>query len=202
MISMSSALCLLASFNNASKHPAHDNNVKEVKWNILNNSSISIRGSSNINTFTCQTNGAFKAETLRGLVTKSNKTVEMAGAITVPIEQFDCKNRMLNTDLRKTLKADTYPEMKIQFLSLERMPIPNEGEDYVSGYVIIELAGKKKKFHLRYAFSEIPNGLILSGSRSFSFADFELSPPKKVGGLIKVRDDFDVGFTLVLSKVN
>lgn len=191
------AICLLASFNEGVSLLNTEN--QEVRWKVLPNSSINIKGSSNVNTFGCKAGGAISADMLHATMAKDKKSVTMKGAVSININQFDCKNRMLTNDLRKTLQADKYPEMKIHFLSLERMPLASEGEDFLSGHVLIELAGQKKKFHLRYAFQRTQAGTTtLSGSRTFSFSDFDLTPPKKVGGLVKVNDDFDVSFTLVL----
>ncbi len=176
--------------------------TQTVSWAVLPNSFITINGSSNVNTFGCEAIGLFQAETIQGTVEGNGKNVKMKGSISLDINQFDCKNRMLTSDLRKTLKAEEYPKMSIHFVSLERLPLCNGGEDFISGMVVIELAGKRKPFQLRYSFAKTPQGYKLEGSRAFSFADFDLSPPKKVGGLVKVKDDFDVAFTLQLSDAN
>lgn len=193
-------VCMLGSFNYAI--PQHHANSGEVNWAVLPNSYITINGSSNVNTFGCEATGLFQAETLHGTTAQDGKSIKMTGSITLGINQFDCNNRMLTNDLRKTLKADEHPQMNIHFLSLERMPLCNGGEDFLSGMVIIELAGKRKPFNLRYSFTKTNSGYRLQGSRGFSFADFDLSPPKKIGGLVKVNDDFDVAFTLLLDNIN
>lgn len=193
-------VCMLSSFNYAI--PQHHGNSGEVNWAVLPNSYITINGSSNVNTFGCEATGLFHAETIHGTTAQDGKSIKMTGSITLAINQFDCNNRMLTNDLRKTLKADEHPKMSIRFLSLERMPFCNGGEDFLSGMVIIELAGKRKSFNLRYSFTKTNSGYRLQGSRAFSFADFELSPPKKIGGLVKVKDDFDVAFTLLLGNIN
>lgn len=191
------ALCAFVSFKHADPGPVHANGG--LHWTVMPNSFITISGSSNINTFGCGASGAFQAEPLRGVVAKDGVSVDMKGAIRVAINQFDCNHRMLTADLRKTLKADAYPQMTIHFLSLERMPLYDEGTEYITGKVIIELAGQRKPFDISYLFSKTSSGYKLEGKRAFSFSDFDLSPPKKVGGLVKVKDDFDVAFTLLLT---
>ena len=63
----------------------------------------------------------------------------------------------------------------------------------------MELAGVKKKFELNYSFRETSPGLMrLNGGRKFNFSDFKLAPPEKFAGLVKIRDEFDVNFTLIL----
>ncbi|HLW50308.1 MAG TPA: YceI family protein [Sphingobacteriaceae bacterium] len=175
-----------------------------MTWRIHPSSSIKIHGSSNVNTFGCTATGTFQSLPIACEYknTKANMQAIMQGSVTVEIRSFDCKNRLLDNDLRKTLKADDFPLMTIQFLELERLPDVDSEVDFLSGKVQIDLAGKQRQFYLRYAFNKTPNGYLLKGSRAFTFADFDLTPPKKVGGLIRVNDDFDVGFTLVLIDVD
>lgn len=189
-------LCAFVSFKGPNLR--HEHSASELHWTVLPNSFITISGSSNINTFGCEASGAFQAEPLRGMVAKDGVSVDMKGAIRIAIGQFDCNHRMLTADLRKTLKAEAYPEMAIRFVSLERMPVCDGGTDYLTGKVIIELAGQRKPFNIRYSFSKTSSGYRLEGRRAFSFADFDLRPPKKAGGIVKVKDDFDVSFTLLL----
>lgn len=189
----------LVSFKHAKTQ--HEATAPTVHWAVLPNSSITINGSSNVNTFGCSASGTFKAEPLTGVIAKNGKSIDMDGTIRIRIDQFDCKQRMLTADLRKTLKAGQYPEMAIHFLSLDRMPLYDGGQDFITGKVIIELAGQRRPFTLRYAFTKTNQGYKLEGSRSFSFADFNLAPPQKIGGLVKVKDDFDVGFTLLLDNI-
>src|SRR5690606_38079739 len=83
-------------------------------WNIQPNSSIVINGCSNVNTFGCSSTGAFQAKPIEGVAGKGNVTLK--GYIAIAINQLDCKNKMLNRDLRKTLKADQYPTLTIHFI--------------------------------------------------------------------------------------
>lgn len=192
-------MCLLtlASFTTPSAHEPEAWFNDTFRWAVQNSSSLSIKGSSNVNTFGCASTGNFKSETVHGQVLK-NQSVELKGAVSIDINSFDCNNRMLTNDLRKTLKASEFPNMRIHFINLERVPLTHDDYDYVGGDVYIELAGQKKRFYLRYALTRTADGLTLSGSRAFSFSDFNLSPPQKVGGMIKVKDDFDVSFKLVI----
>ncbi|WP_353195154.1 YceI family protein [Parapedobacter defluvii] len=192
------SLGMLGSLTSFRSMESRDEGSSSLHWNVLPSSSIAIKGSSNVNTFGCDASGTFNAQPLVGILAKNGKSLDMKGSISIAINQFDCGNRMLTSDLRKTLKADEYPQMTIHFVWLERMPLCDGGEDFISGRVIIELAGQRKPFYLRYAFSKTSSGYKLQGSRAFTFADFNLSPPKKVGGLVKVKDDFDVAFTLLL----
>ena len=177
------------------------NSRPTVKWAVEKSSTLRVEGSSNVNTFRCDMQGYYQTDTITGFEEGvSSKPVRLRGAIVVDVFKFDCHQRMITNDLRKTLKADQYPRMTIRFLSLERMPEFIGNTELLKGLVEIELAGTKKKFDILYSFVK-PGGktILLNGGRTFTFSDFKLSPPKKLAGMIQIRDKFDVNFRLTLT---
>lgn len=177
----------------------HNNTLFKLK--VLTNSSISIKGSSNINKFNCTACTPFKNYTIQGS-SGEGKTINLKGSIIVPIKNFDCNNRVLNKDLQTTLKATDFPRMTIYFIDIERIPVSNVDENRLKGRVEIELAGKRRLFTIQYIINRNEENIRLEGCRSFTFNDFELTPPKKLGGVIKVNDNFTVNFSLYLEKEN
>jgi hypothetical protein len=180
------------------------NSKPSVKWAIEKTSSLRVEGKSNINSFRCDMQGYYHTDTITGFEEGGNvKPVRLKGAMVVDIFRFDCHHRMITSDLRKTLKAEQYPKMTIRFLSLEKMPEFIGNTELLRGLVEIELAGTKKKFDILYSFVR-PGGkaIILNGGRTFSFADFKLVPPKKLAGMIQIKDSFDVNFRLMLTPLS
>ena len=171
---------------------------KVVHWVIQKKSTLRVDGKSNINSFTCNIIEYNKNDTITS-VAGSAKPVKLTGKMQMEILSFNCHSRMITKDLRKTLKAEEYPKMIIRFLSLQSMPALNDKKELIKGWVEVELAGVVKRFELNYTFSENdPGNIKLEGGRSFKFSDFKLSPPAKMGGLIKIKDAFDVNFELIL----
>lgn len=187
--------------------PLHNNpgpHKKMIKWAVQKTSTLRIVGSSNVNSFGCDINGYYQPDTI--LCSEENpvsKLVTLKGELEIDILKFDCHNKMLTGDLRKTLRANEYPKFVIRFLSLERTPVINCSKDFLRGWVEIELAGITKRFEVNYSFikTEEQSAIHLNGNRSFSFTDFKLSPPKKIGGIIKVKNKFNVDFNLLLNPV-
>ena len=177
------------------------NSRPTVRWAVEKSSTLRVEGSSNVNTFRCDMQGYYQTDTITGFEEgTASKPVRLKGAIVVDVSRFDCHQRMITNDLRKTLKADEYPRMTIRFLSLERMPEFIGNTELLKGLVEIELAGIKKKFDILYSFVK-PGGktILLNGGRTFTFSDFKLSAPKKLAGMIQIRDRFDVNFRLTLT---
>lgn len=176
---------------------------KMIKWAVQKTSSIRIQGSTNVNSFGCDIVGYYQSDTIFcSEENASNKPVTLNGNLQVNVLEFDCHNKMLTGDLRKTLKASEYPTLTIRFLSLERAPIIQNNKDYLRGWVEITLAGNSKRFEVNYSFVKNGSTIQLNGNRCFSFADFKLTPPNKMLGLIKVKDKFNVDFNLSLNPVN
>jgi hypothetical protein len=172
-----------------------------IKWAVQKHGTLWVNGSSNVNNFTCSITGISEYDTIT-VFYDPQKSLALRGAITMSILSFDCHNNIIRKDLRKTLKAEQYPTMIIRFLTLKTLPTLSTKAELVSGWVEVELAGVKKKFELIYSFMQSSPGIIrLNGGRKFNFSDFSLAPPQKFSGLIKIRDEFDVNFMLVLKTI-
>jgi len=178
--------------------------TKSIKWAVQKSSTICIKGSTNLTDFGCDIIGYYQTDTIFcSEENLTNRQVTLNGDLQLDIQKFDCHNKMLTGDLRKTLKAAIYPTLVISFLSLERAPVIHQNKDFLRGWVEIELAGNKRKFEVCYSFVKTGDSYIqLNGNRSFSFADFKLTPPKKFCGLVKVNDRFNVDFNLLLHPVD
>ena len=169
------------------------------KWIIAKDSSLRIEGRTNLNTFNCSVKKYLHADTLS--FSKNNSTEKeyaVKGEIIINSNEFDCKKKYMNGDLKKTLKADISP-----YLSIKLMTISNfiNTSQPVRGTVAISLAGVKKNIEVNYTVTKGTCGrLFLDGKCNVLFSDFGLNPPRKLSGLIKVNQEIDVSFLLILVK--
>jgi len=173
-----------------------------TRWVIESGCSLKVAGKTNVNKFSCTILNYAKPDTLTFYRNNASAAVKVAGSISVDVQQFDCQHTMITRDLRKTLKSATFPKLVIKFISLNRYPEFNSHTQSVKGLVSIELAGVKRQYEVDYKFT--PDGtksLTLIGSRQVNFSDFDLSPPKKAGGMIKTKDELDVEFNLKLKVI-
>jgi hypothetical protein len=180
--------------------------VKEkTSWVVLKSSSLEITGHTNVNRFTCGVPQYTEADTLsffaeggRGPAT----AVLLSGTLRLDIDQFDCRSRVMTEEFKKTLQYGRYPQLKISFIDLEKMPGFTPQPETIKGRVEIEIAGVAKCFEIGYTASRSGRCSVeLTGIRQLSFRDFALKPPRKMGGLIKVNDSLHVRFTLCLRPV-
>jgi len=177
----------------------------KVSWIVQKSSTLSIHGRTNINRFSCGVAEYAEADTItflsegcRGQV----RGIPLCGVLRINIGDFDCRNRVMTGEFKKTLLYRQYPQLKITFVNLERMPLFGARPETLKGLVCIELAGISKQVEMDYATSREDGGAVqLMGSRQLSFSDFGLQPPQKMGGLIKVNDVLDVQFVLCLQRM-
>lgn len=173
-----------------------------TKWVIESGCSLKVAGATNVNKFNCTILNYANPDTLTFYRNNTGAAVKVAGSISVAVQQFDCQHAMITRDLRKTLKSAVYPQLVIKFINLSRYPEFGTHTQSIKGLVSIELAGVTKQYQVDYRF--IPDGtksLTLIGNRQVNFSDFDLTPPKKAGGMIKTKDELDVEFNLKLKVI-
>lgn len=142
------------------------------KYLLLNSKKFTVEGSTSLGSFTCNYD----------LETKDTLFLSQKTGFTdkVPVKEFGCGNFMLNRDFRKTLKEKQYP-----FVAISLSEVRRQGENYL--YTLnLDLAGKKKTFRNLVLTKENKN---LKGSIELKFSDFDLQPPTKLGGAIKIDEN-------------
>lgn len=95
----------------------------------------------------------------------------------------------MTADFRKTLHADKYPTLTIKFLHFEKLR-----SNYFAATVEVKMMNVSKKYNIE--FSEYQNSLV--GNKRLKFSDFNIVPPKKMGGMVYVKDEIDLFFSLAL----
>jgi hypothetical protein len=122
--------------------------------------------------------------------------------VTIDVEEIDCHHKFITSDLRRTLKSQAYPYLKIHFLDLEDPTHLHPGQT-VKGLVEIEMAGNVKRIEMQYAVRNQSGRLFhLSGTKSLAFSDFKLEPPRKLAGLIHINEDLKVSVHLFFRKIS
>ena len=175
--------------------------TERKKWVISENSSLCVNGSTNINKFSCEILAYDKIDTLT--ISRDNKEIVLSGSVGISVKSFDCHNSMMTRDLRKTLKEKQFPMLHINFLSLNKLPQLTTQPESITGMVDIEIAGSRKHFEVKYQISVDDQKVIhLLGSRDINFSDFNLIPPRKLGGMIQTKDKLSVDFHLKMKTID
>lgn len=165
---------------------------------IARETGLIIHGQTNVNSFKCKLAGHVNGDTLTYTTDDDGCMIFFKdNKMNIPIRDFDCANKMINKDFAEVLKAESYPNIQIQFVALERWA----GAPNIGGTAFITLAGVTKPFTIYYDVKSTDRLLHLNGNKKISFSDFGLKAPEKMMGLIKVQDKLEVEFHLVLKVI-
>lgn len=137
---------------------------------------IQINGTTNVNSFKC-TNASFRNDNFSG---------SQLPDISLKVNDFDCQNRMMTKDFQKTLESEKYPNLSIKFVKITK------SQNGYSAQIQVMMMDKSRTYQI--AFSEQKEKW--TGKKQVRFSDFDIKPPKKMGGMIVVRDELDLIFSL------
>ena len=184
-------LILLSAFNiNVSKPYL-------TKWVIIKGSFLKVGGSTNINKFSCEIANYSRPDTITFYKGNFSETLKLSGSMELNVQNFDCHNPVMTSDLRKTLKVKEFPKLTISFVSISRYPDYKKNTEAVKGIVTIELAGVTKRFNIDYKLIQNRSDyLTLVGTRQVNFSDFNIIPPRRMGGMIQTNNELNVEFNL------
>jgi hypothetical protein len=182
---------------------SHDQESKVVHKLVIHpSSSLSINGKTNINKYRCAIDGYKGSDTLTLTAERGKGAYFIKGHVRLDASAFDCAKKIITNDFRETIQSEKYPNIGIRFISFEREPKYARTEEQFDGELIITLAQVSVPCKLRCGIVQDEHGLIhLRGKRAFKFSDFGLKPPTKMGGMIKVKEEIEVAFHLVFSRV-
>lgn len=169
----------------------------ERRWFVKNDCVIIIKGESNLNNFSCKVDSYYSADNLVLINNPGEKYSFSKNRIVIDPKQFDCGKPLLTRDFQQTLRADENPEIIISFISLNRLPCEDCKEDFIDGVVRITMAGVTKESIITFSVKPMANGTkSLLGQHAFNFSDFKLNPPSKFMGMIQVKNELSVSFSL------
>jgi hypothetical protein len=166
---------------------------------VQSNSALEITGTTNVNNYTCAISRYAGNDTL--VLHEGGKDIRpvfVKGEVALDASTFDCGVSLMTADFHKAINARQYPAIIIDFISFERMPAYTTREQF-KGIIKISLAGVSKVFEVNCGIDVSPSGIInLTGSREFQFSDFNLTPPTRMMGMVRVNQALKVSFHLRL----
>lgn len=148
---------------------------------IIHKIEINIKGKSTIGDYNCDNSLTKKDSIFLNLNKKNTISAQ------IPMTAFDCKNRIMTKDLQSTVKVKKYPNSLVTLSDIKSC-----AKNYKCNltFVITDKTLKYKDFMLN------TSGNKIQGSLNLNFSDIGLEPPVKMAGLIKVKDEIVIDFTL------
>src|SRR5436190_13460656 len=163
-------------------------------------STVNIEGSTNVNRYNCTISRYTGSDTL--VIHEGGQNVRpvfVNGEVKLNAASFDCGIALMTSDFHKAINSKIYPSIVIDFISFEKIPAYTPAPEKFRGILKISLAGVTKLFEVNCAIEVDEKEIIhLTGSRNFHFSDFRLTPPTRMLGAVKVKEELRVSFHLRL----
>jgi polyisoprenoid-binding protein YceI len=175
-------------------------NPETFDLGLAGGSSVQVHGKTNVTPFCCQSTHLELMGPLQASVVRTQGLVQFKGkGFRLATEQLDCGNRLMNKDLKTTLKATEHPHIRFQLKSLEF----KKGHGQADGKCTVEMtvSGVSKQVKADFNFILQDDALYLFGKVPLRFSDFGLIPPTRLGGMVKVEQQFEVVFNLYFQPV-
>lgn len=161
------------------------NDREPLSFGQHKNAFVQIKGTTNINTFKCINDKIPQSIAIDPEAAHKNTASETT--IHVMVNDFDCKNKVMNHDFKNTLHAEKYPQLTIVFVDWDKITA-----NKYKACIEVKMMNKLKKYQVDFTLSEHQ----LVGNKLLHFSDFDIAPPQKFGGMVYVKDQLDLFFSL------
>jgi hypothetical protein len=148
---------------------------------IIDKLEIEILGNSTVGKYTCANSLVYRDTIYLNSTTKNSLKSEIS------MSNFECGNRIMNKDLKTTVKATKFPKSTVTITNIKPF-----GTNYKCSL----------NFHITDKTLSYQNLVLkntkesLEGVVAVTFSEISLEPPTKMGGIIKVKDEFVIHFNL------
>ncbi|OMQ11227.1 hypothetical protein [[Flexibacter] sp. ATCC 35103] len=148
---------------------------------VINKIKIEITGISTVGKYNCSNTFLIKDTIFINSVKKNTFTTE------IKMSNFDCGNKIMTKDLQGTVKVKKFPNSTVSITDIKP-----SGKNYKCNLIffITDKTLKYKDFILYTTNNKI------EGSLNLKFSDLEMEAPVKMAGLIKVKDEIVINFSL------
>lgn len=183
MFLLTLAVSLPASFaRDKEKDPAEEN----CKGFIV------IKGSSNVN--------QFQFVNYEPEIQDSSASLQSENFIRIPVHSFEnSNNRMLN-DFYDMVKANSHPFIEISIQARKNADF-DEGSGLTNFRTKVTIAGTSNTYVVPSTISGCEKkGYMLKGNLKVKLTDFDIEPPTKLLGAVKVNDDVFINFAFPLQQ--
>lgn len=174
-------------------HPPADE-VSGPLIRLLPSSHLSVNGTSNVKAFSCNYEFNQYQKRSRFPVNPFDGEYHIDSlVISIPTVAFDCGNKLLKKDFRKTLNSGEHPDIKLKTGKIWL------GNDYktktIHADVVMTIGGNRRSEDISYTIEWIDNRtLVMQGKTTVDITDFDLEPTSRLFGLVKVNEVVTIDF--------
>lgn len=193
-------LCLLICLMPFFAH-AGSGNETMYSYQIGDGSWISLRGTTNINSYSCTSTGEIPRGYIMADILPGSNAIYFSDAfLDLRVPSFDCKNRLMNADLHEALGGDDNSYIKIKLLEARTKSNFKEGnQGQLITQVEIWINGKSKITDITVDYDQVtPYSFLITGSKDLKMSEFDITPPSPMLGMVKVHNQVTIHFHLIV----
>jgi hypothetical protein len=114
--------------------------------------------------------------------------------IIIPVNEFKCTNKVAYKDFLTLLKSDQYPYLEI-YIPHDSNVIYDKKDSVVLKGVSIIVAGVSKQYDLNCKIDKAGSeSQMLNGTTRIKLTDLDITPPAKLFGIIRVKNEIIIDF--------
>ncbi|WP_114790048.1 YceI family protein [Niabella yanshanensis] len=164
---------------------------------LVEGSSFTLKGSSNINKFELVYTGDLgKTNKVQVEREDSKMNMKSGSGVNLKVGDFKSSNAYITKDFRKMLRADTYPNLVIEPVSVWK---PKAQATIVCVLVNLTIAGCTRQETISLDLTkQDATALQCKGSHKISLKRYALAAPKKALGAVQVHDEVAIDMLLKL----
>lgn len=164
---------------------------------------FTLKGSSNVNEFKLvYTGGLGNTNKVQVKKEEARLSVTSANALNLSVMDFKSSNNYITKDFRKMLRAEVYPTLSIEPVSIWKQ---KNQPGKIAALINLTIAGCTRQEIVTLTLTEQKTAsLQCKGSHVISLKKYELTAPKKAWGTVQVNDNvtIDMLLNLQFKKVN
>jgi polyisoprenoid-binding protein YceI len=158
-----------------------------------------LTGSSNLRGFTCRATDVSGTIDLQAHATRrsilSGENTSNAPSLRIPVALLDCGVTTMNRHLREALRADVYETIEFH---LDSYDVRSGARPTARIAGRLRIAGAERAIVAAASIEADTLGdLHVRGTHGLRMSEFGVQPPRRFGGLLRVRDDIVVHFDIV-----
>jgi hypothetical protein len=156
------------------------------KLTIIPESSILIKGNSNVNKFIFTYDQVIKPLSSTIKIEQHKNIIYLKNAaITMDVAAFHSGNRLMDRDYQHMMNYKTYPYIFIELHQIK--PISEDNENLLA-IMSLSIAGEKRLDTLNFSYNKSRDIYRCNTTHQLSLKDYKIKPLKKMMGLISLKD--------------
>lgn len=172
--------------------------AQEYQLQLLPESSILIKGNSNVNKFTFTYEKSLKPNSTIN-AEKNKNTVNLKNArIDAEVMAFSSGSNLMDRDYRNMINYRAFPYISIVIHQINFLKTYNENNGTAEAIASISIAGEKRLDTLQFNYCKTKEIYRCNSSHQLSLRDYKIKPLKKMMGLISLKDVLAVEMILYL----